>query len=220
MTPEGNMADGPLLPRGGARNIKHRLSMMLTERDCRKVIGATQAAYSVGAPMTRYITLGWGAAAIFPHECLELTGSFIKRAREWMSDRGYRMPWVWVQESGERYGAHAHVLLHVPTELDPLFRPMPVRWAKGLLGELYVPKIVQSQALLYRRSAYSNPEPYLGVLMGKLHYMLKCAPTDLEAQLGLANCGQPGISWGQSCPVYGKRAGVWQGWQKQVGDDT
>ena len=49
------------------------------------------------------------------------------------------MPWVAVNEYGERFGQHTHLLLHAAPELDDLFRPMPLRWVKAIVPEKYVP---------------------------------------------------------------------------------
>jgi len=118
------------------------------------------------------------------------------------------MPWVWVQETGDTFGQHAHILLHVPPELNDLFRPMPRRWAKAILPSGYVPKTVQFQRLAGVSAIEANPLRYEAALMGKLHYMLKCAPAALESVLGLHGWG--GKPWGQLTRVIGKRAGVWQ----------
>lgn len=204
----------PALPRGGARNRKDRKSWQLTERDCRKLIGATDAAWHIGAPMTRFLTLAFELGGCTPGECVTLTGKFIALARKWLRERGHPMPWVWVQECGERYGAHAHVLFHVPPELDQLFRPMPRRWAKHLLDGQYRAGVVRCESLHFRKAAYTNPDIYWPQVRGKLHYMLKCAPSEFEGRLGMAGIGYG--EWGQRCLVHGKRAGVWQGWQHHV----
>ncbi len=136
------------------------------------------------------------------------TGQFISKARDWMRGHGYAMPWVWVQETGDTYGQHAHILLHVPPELIDLFRPMPRRWAKSLTGGRYQRGHVDTKRLGAAKSASINPRAYDAQLRGRLAYMLKNAPEEWAAPLGL----EPYISkpWGQSSRVIGKRAGVWQ----------
>lgn len=49
-------------------------------------------------------------------------------------------------------------------------------------------------------------------LLGRLHYMLKCAPRHFESELGLDFYGR--VIWGQRQKVIGKRLGVWQGWKE------
>jgi hypothetical protein len=159
-------------------------------------------------PLSRFITIAWGKAEIEAEQSVWVTGQFIKMARNWMKSHGYPMPWVWVQERGDTFGQHAHILLHVPAELDLLFRPMPLRWCKSLLSGKYVSGTIQSQRLSAAYSHKANPAPYEAALLGKLHYMMKCAPEPLEAALGMEGWGHK--PWGQSSQVIGKRAGVWQ----------
>lgn len=200
------------LKRGGAHNKRDRTSWQLSGHDCRKVIGACQAAWAAGTPMSRFITLAWGKASIDAGESVKATGAFIKLAREWVSARGYPMPWAWVQERGNCFGQHAHILLHIPQELEPLFRVMPRRWVKHILGGHYVAKTLNCQRLAPAYSSSINPRLYEAVLSGKLHYMLKAAPLALESKLNMTDRGHK--PWGQSCLVIGKRAAVWQSWKQ------
>ena len=200
------------LKRGGARNSRDRKSWQLSESDCWKLIGASEAAWTAGAPLSRFITLAWGKGGIEASNAVQATGDFIKLAREWMKARGYPMPWIWVQETGSRFGQHAHILLHVPQELEPLFRVMPRRWAAHILGGKYVAGVLDCQRLASAYSESTNPALYQAILSGKLHYMLKTAPAALESRLDMTDRGHK--QWGQFCIVIGKRAAVWQGWKK------
>ncbi|MFX8362537.1 hypothetical protein ABTL34_19435, partial [Acinetobacter baumannii] len=56
---------------------------------------------------------------------------------------------------------------------------------------------------------------YLTDLMGKLHYMLKCAPERLEDDLDMTRRGPK--PWGEKCPVRGKRLATWQFRRKRKG---
>lgn len=168
-------------------------------------------------PLSRFITLAWGMAGLDGQASVVATSAFIKMARDWMARHGYRMPWVWVQERGTKFGQHAHILLHIPAELDLLFRPMPRRWVKSILGGVYVTDTVDTKRLNAAHSARIAPHAYQGQLLGRLHYMLKCAPAALECELQLAGWGIK--SWGQRSLVIGKRAAVWQGWKKAKGGD-
>jgi hypothetical protein len=125
------------------------------------------------------------------------------------------MPWAWVQERGRRFSQHTHLLLAVPNELEPLFRPMPLRWTKSVLPHGYLRGVIQTQRLDI--SDMTLPHAYLASLFGKLHYMLKCAPVELEEELGMTGCGY--ASWGQICLVIGKRSAVWQGWKVHAASD-
>ena len=204
----------PALKRGGARRRAGQRSMLLTEVQCRNLIGGTEVAWAAGLPFNRFITLAWELGGIAPNQCLAATGDFITLAREWMRERDHPMPWAWVQEWGNKFGAHCHILLHVPPDLAPLFRVMPRRWACKVLGGCYVAGVVDSEKLSSAGAFHALPAAYEAQVMGKVHYMLKCAPAALEAPLGMVGRGHR--DWGQSCPVYGKRAGVWQGWRRHL----
>jgi hypothetical protein len=196
------------LKRGGPHNSGDRVSWGLTEYHCRRVIGRSYDAWDAGQPLTRFITLAWGLAGIDAARAVWATGQFIDKAREWMRGHGYVMPWVWVQETGDTFGQHAHILLHVPQELDDLFRTMPRRWAKAVLRGKYIAKTVDTDTLAGSKSLEASPARYQAALMGKLHYMLKCAPEALEWELGLQNWSN--AVWGQKCRVIGRRASAWQ----------
>ncbi|MFA7585764.1 MAG: hypothetical protein WCY11_06140 [Novosphingobium sp.] len=198
-----------VLQRGGSRIRRDRESWQLTARDCRKLIDASRAAWFARMPMNRFITISWGLGGIDARHSVTQTGRFVRLAREWVQARGHPMPWAWVQEAGPRLGAHCHMLLHVPHEYEPLFRTMPLRWAKSLAAGRYVAGMIESQRLPAAHS--SNAGLYEAQLMGKLHYMLKCAPAAMENELNMMPWRRK--PWGQSCLVHGKRAGVWQGWQ-------
>lgn len=202
------------LKRGGARNRCDRVSWSLKERDCRNLIDGSYAAWDAGQPVNRFITLAWGLAGIDASEAVRATGDFINRARDWTRWHGHPMPWVWVQESGDTFGQHAHILLYVPAELDLLFRPMPRRWVKAIIAARYVKGTLQSQRLGAAYSSTINPELYRAVLMGKLHYMMKCAPAPLERDLDMRGWGNK--PWGQLTRVVGKRAAVWQGYKRRA----
>ena len=197
-----------LLKHGGARNRRDRLSTQLTEHDCRKLLTASEAAFAAGMPLNRFITIAWGKSGIDAQQSVAATGEFVKRAREWLAGHGYGMPWCWVQEHGAKFGQHCHLLLHVDQVMDDLFRTMPLRWVKDIIPHCYERKTIDSQKLSAARSAQNNPAAYEAQILGKLHYMMKTAPETLEGPLGLTGWGHK--PWGQSCLVYGKRAGVWQ----------
>lgn len=196
------------LKRGGARNRRDRVSWALDERQCRYLIDRSFDAWEAGQPLTRFITLAWGMAGIDAERAVWATGQFIGKARDWMRHHGHTMPWVWVQETGDTFGQHAHILLHVPPELADLFRPMPRRWAKAINSGVYVKGTVQSQRLAGASAIEANPMRYQAAMLGKLHYMLKCAPAPLEYALEMRGWGHK--PWGQRTRVIGKRAAAWQ----------
>lgn len=199
------------LRKGGANNRADRKSWALTEYQARRLIEACEASLDAGLGMNRFVTVSWGLAGLSPRESVAATGEWIRLAREWLRERGSLCAWVWVQECGPKLGAHCHILIHVPDALAPLFSGKPRQWATQIItrrGGQYAPKTVLTRKVGAGNAAGALPEAYEAALMGRLHYLLKCAPANLERPLGMAGWGH--IAWGQSCPVYGKRAAVWQ----------
>ena len=185
------------LKRGGARNCASRRSSQLRQRDCQKLVDASLVAWEARMPLNRFITIAWGRGGISADHAVDATGKFIRLAREWLRMRECAMPWVWVREGSQRFGQHAHILLHIPPHLSPLFRLMPLRWTKAILPNRYVAGVLQTQRLKYAGS--SNAPAYEAELIGKVHYMLKCAPIELEAEMSMIGRGHK--EWGQSSPV-------------------
>lgn len=197
----GHYAGG--LRRGGARNRADRISHTLTEAQCFALIDAAERALEVGRPFNRFVTILWERGGIASGENAGTTGRFVKLASDWARRRGYRLPWAWVQEHGPVNGAHVHMLLHVPPDLDPLFRPMPLRWVKHLLPGRYVPSVLQCQKIAGGRYYSATPDLYRMNLERKLEYMLKASSGEIAARF-------TGRWLPRGCIVQGKRAGVWQ----------
>lgn len=139
---------------------------------------------------------------------VQATGHFVKLAGDWMRRKKHKIKWAWVQEYGAKNGAHVHILLHVPDEVAAFFSPMPLKWVKQILPGAYIADTLQSQIIAYSQSQEHLADAYEAALWGKVHYMLKCAPHDLEARLDMTGLGH--VRWGQSGVVYGKRLGIWQ----------
>ena len=197
---------GPsILRRGGARIRADRVSNNLTERQAWMLLEAAECSLRRRTPYNRFITIAWERGGLDAKDSVETTGQFIKAARDWLHCRGERLDWAWVQESGPG-NAHCHILLHVPRTLDPLFRPMPLRWVKRLLGGHYGKGVLQSQRLVICASPDGYPPAQRAELLGKVHYMLKTAPAASEQTLGMVGMGYK--SWGRSCLVHGKRCAV------------
>lgn len=205
------------LRRGGARNTRLRTSQMLTEKQCRDAIEATRASIAANLPPNRFITIAWEKGEKPPEDAVSATGQFVKLASDWLREQGHKTAWVWVQEWGAVTGAHCHILLHVPPELDLFFRVRPRRWVRHILGGRYIPGVIQSKRLYYAPKSGSTSLAYLAELRARLHYMLKCASPEVETRVGALGWGR--AHWGQRGQVFGKRLGVWQSWRRYSGSD-
>lgn len=193
-----------LFQRGGIRLDRHRQTMQLNKAQCELLLNAAFRASHVGTPFNRFITLLWERAGVDGRDTVKVTGHFIKLAGHWARRHGYKLAWAWVQEWGVVNGAHVHLLLHVPENLDWHFRLMPMRWAKHCLGGRYVRGTLDSKRVRAGWFGWS----YYEALFRRVHYMLKCAPHELEEQLGMS--GKGAERWGKSGLTYGKRLAVWQ----------
>ena len=191
------------MARGGARNSAQRRSWHLTADQCEQLFKAADDAFAAGLPFNRFITVLWQRGGIDPADNAKATGAFTKRAADWLRPHGYRLAWAWVQEASRKNGAHVHILLHVPPALDPLFRALPLRWAKAIMPGRYVAGIVQCQRIAGARTIADNPAYYRANLARKLRYMLKAATPVAGAQYGLVRCNE-------ASEVIGKRLGTWQ----------
>lgn len=201
-----------LLERGGKRRKPNISTSQLSERQCRNIIAATYASIAIGQPFNRFITLLWERSGIDARDNAAATARFVKLVSQWARRRGYRLNWLWVQEWGRINGAHVHLLLHVPPELDDWFGPLPKKWSALCLPKnKYVRKAVDTRKLYPPESRELAVGAYEARLWGKVHYMLKCAPEDLERELGMVGRGQE--PWGQSGITFCMRAGIWQGWR-------
>jgi hypothetical protein len=81
---------------------------------------------------------------------------------------------------------------------------MPLRWTKQLLPAAYISGVLKCQKLGFANYALAREAE----VMGKVHYMLKCAPAALEAKLCMTGRGY--TKWGKSGIVHGKRLAHWQ----------
>jgi hypothetical protein len=194
-----------LLQRGGKRLDGHRQSWQLNKAQCLALIEAAYQASFEGRPFNRFITLLWERAGIDGRQAVQTTGRFIKLIGDWARRHGYRLVWAWVQEWGAVNGAHVHLLLHVPEHLDWHFRYMPRKWAKRCLGGRYVTKTVDSKRI---KGGWFGLT-YEGAILFRVHYMLKCAPAELECELNMVGKGPE--PWGRKGQAYGKRLATWQG---------
>lgn len=207
---------GRALPRGGARVRKAGPSYQLTREHCATLINASMTALDKGRPFNRFITFLWAFCGIDERDIAKATALWITLCRDWLRSvaadgTDSKLYWAWVLEYGAINGGHCHILLHVPPELQSRFSPMPARWAKKVVvkfGGTYRGGCTLTKPIAYGECSELNAGAYKAALLGKVHYMLKCAPMALEGKLGMTGWGT--ASWGQSNPVYGRRLAAWQ----------
>ena len=202
-----------LLARGGDRRTGDalRVSDQLTEAQCRSILAAIELAWLDGRPFNRFVTLLWEHGGIDARLNAQTTRRWLHHAQGFLRQHGEHLAHCWVQEWGSRKGAHVHALLHIPPRLDPLFRSKPLHWTKLCLPGKYVSGTTQCQRIAASRDPEDNAAAYRAALMGKVHYMLKYAPAELEALLDMNIWRSPwSKSWGRTGMTIGSRIGRWQ----------
>ena len=197
---------------GGGRLEALRTTHQHTKKHCKDLIAAAYASVAIGKPFNRFITLLWEKSGIDRCGNVKATAHFIRLASAWARGNGYRLIWAYVQEFGRVNFAHVHLLLHVPAHLDDAFTRLPQKWAAQCLpSRKYVTDLVQTRKLYPPKHDDLDGGAYLAELLGKVHYMLKCSPRAWEAELDMVGRGR--VPWGQSCPTFGRRLSIWQGWK-------
>lgn len=205
MTPQYHCSNRPL-KHGGARNSGSRVSDILNERQCANIIAAAYLAYRSRNEFNRFITIHWQKGGIGDHNAAKATGQFIKYCSDWMRRHNHRLTWLWVRENDGnigRIGSHVHILIHVPSELAPLFRPFPLRWVKRILPTKYVRRTLMTKTIPGHSSVTTYPARYLVNLERVVEYLLKAITFKKAKLLNLKLYERRGL-------VAGKRSAVCQ----------
>ena len=60
---------------------------------------------------------------------MKMLGHLLKNFSEWCSSKDINCAWIYVNEVGQTFGLHTHMMLSVPNEMRPAFR----KWVKAFL---------------------------------------------------------------------------------------
>lgn len=182
--------------RGGHRNAKDRRSDVLSIGQCENVWAASHFAFAIGRPLNRYVTINWSTAGV--PDPLRGTGLYLKRAGDWLRDRGVPLLYVWTRESVG--GLHTHLLMHVPTEHRLAFSRANRRWLV-LAGAASAQGVRRTRPVGRSYDSYrSAPADYLANLQTVVAYLLKGASEAAAVYAGRFHSDQ-GV-------VVGKRSGA------------
>lgn len=66
---------------------------------------------------------------------MKMLGHLVKNFSEWCCSKGIHCAWIHVNEVGQTFGLHAHMMLAVPNEMRPACR----KWVKAFLIDVYLP---------------------------------------------------------------------------------
>lgn len=128
--------------------------------------------------------------------------AFLKSARQWVERRGHKTSYIWTIENrgdGLGHGVHAHVIMHVPPELNRRFHELRRGWASRAELNMIRSGVVNYDPLRTFKSA-----------KGKLQYMSKDLDPrwwalfeDVTGRVHLDDRGKPSDQ-----PVMSKKCGV------------
>lgn len=136
-----------------------------------------------------------------PHNrALPCLRAFLKSARQWIERKGHRTTYIWAIENiGDGYGIHAHLLIHVPPALSVRFHQLRTRWAWKAGLNLGAKNVIKRK-----------PLPTVNHAIGKLKYMTKDLDprhwpifTDIAGRVHLHDSGKPSDQ-----EIYTKKCGV------------
>ena len=174
----------PRLGWGGARNSANRTSDAVTLAQARNVIAAADFADAIGLSLNRFVTIHWEAAGIADRDAASATRRFIKLANDTITKSGGRSAYSWVRENGDGKGSHVHILLHVPSGLEPWNRGK--RWVSAISGCPYHQAPIKTDRIGGTARAWQTaPAVYRQNLANLVGYILKGANPLAVRTLGL-----------------------------------
>ena len=94
------------------QNIRGRRSTALRLSDVQNIIAAAVFTANNTEPLNRHTTIHFEAAEI--GDPVGALRRYTKLARDWLRTQGAPFAYIWVRESGDGKGEHAHLLMHVP----------------------------------------------------------------------------------------------------------
>jgi hypothetical protein len=170
-------------------------------------------------PLTRLVTVHWGALGVADAGATQATGRLLKLLRDALAVRGLPCAFAWVRENDAgngMKGAHVHILLHIPPAAGPAFLRRLPSWARlaaggrlerrtgRIIGPAYVRGAVNTRRIGGTLAARSDV--HAANLAGTLAYVLKGVDDDAAAVLGITQREAGGL-------VQGKRVG----WSENIG---
>ena len=180
------------------RNRRGRRSTALRLSEVRNLAAAAVFTAEEHCPLNRHTTVHFDAAGIA--DPVAALRSYMKLARDWLRTQGAPFAYMWVREAGEQKGEHAHILMHVPSDLMTQFARRERGWRK-LIGAKPARGAFRSTAIgrSYRHAeaGIQYGQPYSDALAGIIGYLLKGAEPRAVKVLGLSRVEPGGELWGK-----------------------
>ena len=188
---------------GGNRDRAGRVTCALSAKDVENLTLAMKAAYAIGLPLNRFVTVHWERAGIAPRKAAWATGQFLKYTRDWLASKGLPFANVWIRENDDGDGSkgdHVHIALHIPKGITIGHRQQ--RWLRAITGKPYCKGVIKTGRVGgTANAATASPEHYQDNLAYIAGYVLKGAS---KGDLGAFSIGR----WGEGGRVVGQRCGM------------
>lgn len=187
------------------RSRRGRRSDCLRLAEVCNIMAAADYTAKNTVPLNRHTTIHFDKCGIA--DPVTALRSYMKLARDWLRTQGAPFAYIWVRESGEDKGEHAHVLMHVPPQLVGAFAKLERGWrvrigAKRAKGAFETRPVGRSYRHCQLGVQYG--EHYADHLQTIVGYVVKGAEQKAVKSLGLTKV-QPGGE------LWGKRTGMSEG---------
>ena len=181
-----------------SRIRRGRRSTALRLAEVRNILAAAVFTAQQHRPLNRHTTIHFEAAGI--SEPVAALRAYMKLARDWLRTQGAGFSYIWVRESGEHKGEHAHILMHVPSGLVAQFARRERGWRK-LIGAKRAAGAFRSTPIgrSYRHAevGIQYGESYSDALEGVIGYLVKGADQRAVELLKLDRVEDGGELWGK-----------------------
>ena len=180
------------------QNRKGRRSTALRLSEARNIMAAAVFTAEEHRPLNRHTTIHFEKAGIA--DPVAALRCYTKLARDWLRTRGAPFSYIWVREAGEGKGEHAHLLMHVPSDLISSFARREPGWRKRI-GAKRAARAFRSTAvgMNYRHGEVGIQfgERYCDALAGIVGYLVKGAEPRAVEALQLSRVEPGGELWGK-----------------------
>lgn len=180
------------------RSSKGRRSTALRLSEVRNIMAAAVFAAQEHRPLNRHTTIHFDKCGIA--DPVTALRRYTKLARDWLATQGAPFAYIWVRESGEGKGEHAHLAMHVPARLISAFARRERGWrkrigAKRVLGAFRSTAVGRSYR--HGEAGIQFGQPYREELAGIIGYLVKGAEPRAVEMLDLNRVESGGELWGK-----------------------
>ena len=180
------------------RNRLGRRSTALRLSEVRNILAAADFAEQQQWALNRHTTIHFEAAGI--GDPVAALRQYTKLARDWLRTQGAQFAYVWVRESGDAKGEHAHLLMHIPAHLIGPFARRERGWrkrihAKRALGAFHSTPVGRSYS--HAEAGTQFGQSYRDHLAEIVGYLVKGAEPRAVEALSLGRVQFGGELWGK-----------------------